>query len=1232
MNKTAIRNFATWARVTLKEEMQQKAGRLGITPTCILKPLPSSTSEVLYFEVGASTPLAVEGKAITARKKIVDRLLQDKNVPYGTAYQALMEEMASTWFNRLAAIRYMEVNDYFPDHMRILSSEVKDKVDPDIVSRPFDSDLEFTTEEKAQILAWKDKNQNDALFTFLLGKRCRELSSWIPGLFSDENDISEAFLQFSYIDPNGVVYHLVHDIPEEDFQDQVQIIGWLYQYYNAELKDEVFAKLKKNIKVSKENIPAATQLFTPDWIVRYMVENSLGRLWLEGHPNPELQAKWKYYVPEAKQEPEVENKLQQLRKEYTQLQPEDLTLLDPCSGSGHILVYAFDVLMDIYQSQGYTERDAAQSILAHNLYGLDIDDRAYQLTYFALMMKARQYDRRIFARGIRPQVCAIEESNGLTKWSDIRGQVEGEQMSLDDQFVNLADELIDTFQDAKNYGSLLRVEQGNYDGLQEYLQQLLVEGCSNVFLSGWLQEVSERMPKLIDQAKLLSRIYWTCATNPPYLGSGNFDEALNQFAKSNYADSKADLFAMFIERCHDFIKPEGFQAMITQHSWMFLASFEKMREKVLQKTIINMAHLGPRAFDEIGGEVVQTTAFVTLKYAISAFKGVYCRLVNPTSQQGKEKLFLARDFRYSVQQENFAKIPGKPIAYWCPKVMYNIFQNKKVKDYAFVGIGMRTGDNNRFLRFWHEVSINTCKLDAHDKYDALQAKCKWIPYNKGGTSRKWYGNNEYVVNWKNDGEEIKNATRKKYPQLGDDLGWKISNEKYYFEPILTWSFVTSSKFGGVRYKPYGFISDVAGSMIITSNALEVYLAALLCSNVVCEILKLCNPTLNIQVKDIANVPVIFDEAHYGNISRLVQENISLSKADWDSFENSWDFQVHPLIKKGMSDLMSIMLGEDDGTTLEERYRDFQTACEDRFIVLQENEEKLNRIFIDLYGLQDELTPEVVDKDITVYRVFDRKEDVPESMAGSNYVLTKQDVMKSLLSYAVGCLFGRYSLDTAGLAYAGGKWDASKYKSFLPDDDNVVPITDEEYFDDDLPSFICAWLKKAFGRENFESNLEFLTDALCTKGTTPKEKLRNYFLKDFYKDHCRTYQKRPIYWLFDSGKENGFKAFVYIHRWNQDTEGRVLLYLHKVQRKYETELRMLEQEIDSITDKHRIGQLEKRREHLEKQLAEVKAYDEKLDHMASEHLAMDLDDGVKVNYEKMQTDREGIKYPILAKIK
>lgn len=1218
MNKTAIRNFATWARVTLQENMRQRAGLLGITPTAILESLPASTSEIQYFDMGTATPLTVEGTAVRTRKKLTERLLQDRERDYRTAYQDLIETMASTWFNRLIAIRYMEVNDYFPDHMRVLSSDVPDKVDPDLVSTPFESDLEFMPDEEQQILDWKDHNQNDALFNFLLRKRCHEIGQWMPDFFEGDDDVSDYFLQFSYIDPNGIVSHLIHDIPEEDFQDQVQIIGWLYQYYNSEWKDEVFAKLKKNVKVSKENIPAATQLFTPDWIVRYMVENSLGRLWLACHPDDELQAKWKYYVPEAQQEADVAQKLAALRTDYARLQPEDLTVLDPCSGSGHILVYAFDVLMDVYLSQGYTEREAAQSILAHNLYGLDIDDRAYQLTYFSLMMKARQYDRRLFSRELRPQVCAIEESNGLTKWSDMRGQVEAEQMSLEDQFVNLADELIDTFRDAKNYGSLLQVEPGNYDGLLDYMQQLLDEGCNNLFLSGWLQEVAERMPKLVRQAKLLRQKYWVCVTNPPYMGAGNMNRKLSDFVKKNYAAYKSDMFSACMVRFTQMTEEKGFLGFLSPYVWMFISSYEKLRELFIhQKTIQTLIQFEYSAFEEA---TVPICSFVLCNHYINK-KGVYFRLTDYKGgmEVQREKMLEAlathdQKMYFESNAASFSKIPGEPVSYWVSQSMVDLYKRPLIKSSFIAKEGVGTRNDDVFLKRQWEVNLNE-----------IGKGKRWLRTDKAGKYKKWFLGTTFVMDWEDEGKRIKN-----YRNPDGSLKSRPQNIQYLYKEGVSWGKVGSGS-TSFRYRPKNLGFNDAAPTLFGDRDLYPLLAALN-SKIYSKLLQIRGETLNMTCGVIEELPLLGYDAEFSEdtLHNIVADCITLAKADWDSFETSWDFQTHPLLAPSALDMAGLITAKQP--TLAERYEQFKAVCEDRFDILQENEEELNRIFIDIYGLKDELTPDVAPKDVTVHLIFDSKDDVPDDLQGSNYVLTKEDVMKSLLSYALGCLFGRYSLDTPGLAYAGGEWDAGKYQTFIPDDDNVVPITDEEYFDDDLPSFICAWLKKAFGRENFEANLEFLTDALGTRGATPKEKLRNYFLKNFYKDHCKTYQKRPIYWLFDSGKENGFKAFVYIHRWTKDTEGRVLLYLHKVQSKYETELRAIDMNLENLSDKRRAARLEKRKDHLQKQLAEIKDYDEILDHMANEQLTMDLDDGVKVNYEKMQTDREGVTYPILAKLK
>lgn len=1231
MDKTAIKKFAIWARNKLIADSIYRARLLGITDKGIQAPLPQSTKDAQFFDIGLKEPSAITGDAITQRKNLVAVIQENaKESTYPEAFSHIMEETAYTWFNRLIAIRFMEVNDYLS--ARVLSSKTPEKIEPDLVTSPFDSDLTFSEDESRQIVDWKMNNQTDDLFRMLFLKECNALNEPLPMLFEKIADYTELLLTLSISDRDGVVWHLVHDIPEDDFRDQVQIIGWLYQYYNTEPKDKVFAR-KSSEKIKKEDIPAATQLFTPDWIVRYMVENSLGRLWIEGHPNEALKEQWKYYLDEAEQEESVQKQLNQIYAEHSKLNLEGLTCLDPCCGSGHILAYMFDVLMQIYLSRGYRDRDAAISIVEHNLYGLDIDERAAQLAYFAVMMKARQYDQRFLSRGIQPHVYAIEESNGLSTWKAFSGSDFG-QLTLDQTYIAQADELIDLFHDAKEYGSILKVEPTDYDNLQDYLEEIRQKGSENILFAAWADEMAKRMPILIRQAKLLSRKYDVVVTNPPYMGSSGMNAKLSKYVKDNYPDSKSDLFAVFIEQCGAMIKPNGYQAMITQHAWMFLSSYEKLREKILQKMIVNMAHLGPRAFEEIGGEVVQTTSFVLRNEFSNGYQGEYCRLIEPTTQKGKEDMFLSAQNRYVSKQENFAKIPGELVAYWISEKMISHFSGPLLGSILTTREGMATANNDLFLRLWYEVNETKIGWGKKNITESLDSRMKWFPYNKGGDYRKWYGNNDYLVNWSNDGYEIKNNVDLRTGRTRSHN----YNGDFAFRKGITWSALSVSKIS-VRYVNNGFLFDSKGARGFANDENSYFSLGLINSIVGQSYLSFIAPTVDFKVGDIIQIPLVLIDKE--DVVSKVQENISISKTDWDSFETSWDFQTHPLLAPSALDMAGLITAKQP--TLAERYEQFKAICEDRFDILQDNEEELNRIFIDIYGLQSELNPEVADYDITVHRIFDSKKDIPQSMYKketdekgktkskvSPYVLTKEDVMKSLLSYAVGCLFGRYSLDTPGLAYAGGEWDAGKYQTFIPDNDNVVPITDEEYFDDDLLSFICAWLKKAFGRENFEANLEFLTDALGTRGTTSREKLRNYFLKNFYKDHCKTYQKRPIYWLYDSGKQNGFKALVYLHRCDENTTGRVRAdYLHRMEQIYTGEVSRMQDIIDHSHSAHEVSVAEKRLEKMKKQIKECQDYDAKLGHLALDQIHLNLDDGVKINYRKVQTGRDGKFYEVLA---
>lgn len=1240
MNKTAIKNFAIWARNKLIADIQYRAGLMGITEDGIKDPLPQSTGTMEFYDIGTAEPYAITGEAISQRKKLVEIIRRkETDSSYATAYKYILEEVAYTWFNRLIAIRFMEVNDYLPSRIRVLSSE-SGKIEPDLVTTPFDAELAFTHAEEETVLRLKIENKLDELFRLLFIKQCNALNEILPALFEKTSDYTELLLNISVVDQEGVVYHLTHDIPEQDFDithtdedgrptGQVEIIGWLYQYYNTEPKNAAFAK---NGKITKEEIPAVTQLFTPDWIVRYMVENSLGRIYIDKRKEQgvyadgrgldemswdEIEAKrianeeeiagqmgWKYYLPEAAQTQEVRQQLDEIQKQSEYKDVQDIKVIDPCMGSGHILVYAFDVLMKMYENDGYSQRDAAQCILEHNLFGLDIDERAAQLAYFAVMMKARQYDRRIFSRGIQPHVYAIAESNGIDAYT------RDYFTNSDPKLKTALESIMNDLHDAKEYGSILTVAPVDFAALYARMDEVQND------ISFHQEAAMNTILPLIRVAEVLAQQYDVVVTNPPYMGSSNMDARLSEFVKKHYSDSKSDLFAVFIERCAQMTGKNRYQAMITQHAWMFLSSFEKLRAKLMLKDTVNMAHLGPRAFEEIGGEVVQTTSFMLRNSYIADYKGTYCRLIEPTTQQGKEEMFLSGENRYTAQQSNFSKIPGSPVAYWMSNALLNCFLNREPLDVKYkMREGIHTADNERFLRLWHEVTLKSIVHNAAS-YQDIDSRGRWVPYNKGGAYRKWYGNNDWVIGFDS---LYRNAMAKL-------KGHVRPSESIYFLEGGTWTAVTMGGFG-IRYYPAGYLFDAGGQVAVGPDIISCI--AYLNSKLFGEIAKLTMPTINYKCGIIKTLPNLC--INEGIVKEKAIDNVTMSQKDWDSYETSWDYKGHPLVRLKLAGAYA--WGDKPPVMhLSSAYNAWKLECKGRFEKLKANEEELNRIFIDIYGLQDELTPEVADKDVTVHRIFDTKEDVPESMQGSNYVRTKRDEIVSLLSYAVGCIFGRYSLDVDGLAYAGGEWDAGKYKTFLPDHDDVIPITDEEYLEDDIISRLCDWLKAAYGADTLEENLDFIAEALGGKGNSSREIIRNYFLKDFFKDHCKTYQKRPIYWLFDSGKQNGFKALIYLHRYTPDTIGNLRVdYLHKMQRVYESEINRMQDMIDHSTNAREVAASTKRKEKLQKQLKECRNYDEMIAHLALSRIELDLDDGVKVNYEKIQTASDGKKYAVLAKI-
>lgn len=1240
MNKNAIKKFAIDARNKLIASVTDKAGMLGITPDNCSEAITKGADFEVY-KTAAGTEVTLNKKQCEQRRKLVDQI-------HARGFEAVVEEVAYTWFNRICAIRFMEVNDYmYPVRVRVLSSEKEGKNEPDVVTMAPEIDWDFTDKEREEIIDAKMNSRLDDLFRMLFIKQCNLLHEVLPGLFEETEDYTEMLLNISFTNEDDVIRMLVDGIDEKDFNittvdedgkvaGQVEIIGWLYQYYNTEPKNKAFAK---KTKITKEEVPAVTQLFTPDWIVRYMVENSLGRMWVEGHPDDELKSKWKYYLNEAEQEESVQQELNKIKAEYATLKPEDIKLIDPCMGSGHILVYAFDVFIQIYENAGWSQRDAAQSIIQNNIYGLDIDDRAAQLSYFAVLMKARQYDRRILTRGIEPNVYAVQESNGIN-----RGQLKYFGAGLTDAEKNAAvsqmEGLLNTLNDAKEYGSLLNVEDYDWELLEKFVENTDTESQISFDTYG-LDETAEQLKQLIKIGKVMAQKYEIVATNPPYAGTSNLSAKVNNFVKKNYPDSKADLFAVFIERCGEMLKKNGYQAMITQHSWMFLTSFEKLRMKLQQKTIINMAHLGARAFEEIGGEVVQTTSFIIQNNFIMNYIGTYLRLLDGESQYEKESLFLRQEQRYDTAQNTFTNIPTEPLAYWIGEKIVECYKkNTYISDYAKPCKGIDTGKNDIFLRLWFEVNENNQYIP-EGKSDIDFSKYKWFPYNKGGSYRKWYGNNEYVINWENSGEKIKNYS-----------GSNLRNKDMYFREGVTWSTVSSNR-NSFRYFDKGYLFDNGGSCLFSNIYLE-YIQGLLNTKVAVELLKI-QPTMNNQPGTIGGLPLIINENI--DIKKIVRENIALAQLDWDSFETSWDFKCHPLIS--VIPQNRALFDDTTDIDLAECYTCWENECNERFNQLKANEEELNRIFIDIYGLQDELTPEVEDKDVTV-----RKADL-------------QRDIKSLVSYAVGCMFGRYSLDEEGLVLAGQPFEAHFFEAsapvcgtgfagapgasvpigefyyktdegvkkctYNPDKDNIIPICDEEYFSDDIVSRFCEWVKIVYGEKSLETNLDFIAKALGNKGNTSREVIRNYFLNDFFKDHCNTYSvtgsgKRPIYWLFDSGKQNGFKALIYMHRYDADTVGRVRTdYLHEAQKYVETAMQSAQYTIDNATSASEKSKATKAVTKYTKQLAEMKIYDEAIAHVANQRIEIDLDDGVKVNYAKFQgvevaqEGKKALKVDLLAKI-
>lgn len=1509
MNKAAIKRFAIEARNKLRNSVTDKAAMLGITPEECSGPVTTGPDFKVY-QTAAGTEVTLNKSQCELRKKLVDKITE-------RGFDTVVEEVAYTWFNRICAIRFMEVNDYLPSRVRVLSSEKDGKNEPDLVTMAPDVDLPFTEEEKEKIYDLKMKGTtaaSDELFQKLFIKQCNALHEILPELFEETQDYTELLLDISYANKDDVIYMLVNQddgIPEADFNvtsvneqgevtGQVEIIGWLYQYYNTELKDDTFAKLKKNIKITKERIPAATQLFTPDWIVRYMVENSVGRIWidhlraLDSSVNEKETAEkfgWKYYLPEAKQEEAVDVRLAEIRSNYKDLKPTDILCIDPCMGSGHILIAMFDVLMDIYTSTGYSERDAAFEIVEHNIHGLDIDQRAYQLAYFAVMMKGRGYNRKFFSDKDHvkpvPKVYAIAESNDILR-SHLSLFGQSMEIKQRETAKEQMEYLLDTFKDGREYGSILNVEECDWKLLQEYVEDLDADG-QITFESYGSEETQKSLRLLIKVAKNLGQKYDAVVTNPPYMGASNMNADLSKFIKDHYADYKSDFFSAFIVKCTRMAKKTGYLGFLTPYVWMFIQSYEKLRNYLFtQATIEKLIQFEYSAFEEA---TVPICTFV-LKNSYVDKKGCYLRLTDfrggmEVQRQKTLEAISNLDCGYYYEQyaKQYEKIPGSPVAYWVSEEFIDGYLFPQVSYYGSAKSGLQTGDNDRFLRYWQEVSNDKIAFNMKSKEEYLDCNKKWVPQIKGGNYRKWYGNFDYIVNWENDGNAIRQCKGCRMNAM--------ANDALYFKNGITWSHTTSSVFGA-RYLPIGFLFNVEAPTFFSNKISDMYVLGFLNSAVAQYYLNAVNSTMHYLVGNIMELPMSYNEEYAQYIEKLVKNNVSIARKDWDSFEISWDFCKHPLMpqreEEGITIFAGMKIGEEkwikklengsacfspindyieqgekennneqgdkyegvfarlkkndtrihdmedrlkddlekiedgeyillrrkssrtvpvfclygfykedakktelssnivkmelipsskmyneflngvsstegkkvawtlffslghlqsniqtaldnkhvnyrfakvqydlfDGgeffieptsdypelthkakrlsyqkeirwvlpnihqstkyilpytplkkesmgchegktnfqfqaeahikekVSIESCYNRWKNECDTRFAQLKANEEELNHIFIDIYGLQDELTPEVEDKDVTV-----RKVDLGRDI-------------RSFISYAVGCMFGRYSLDKDGLILAGQSFesiyfeataprsgtgvagapgdyvptgefyikteDGTKKCKYNPDRDNIIPITDEEYFSDDIVGRFVEFVETVYGKDTLEENLDFIAQALGNKGNSSREVIRNYFIKDFYKDHLKVYQKRPIYWLFDSGKQNGFKALIYMHRYDADTVGRVRTdYLHRAQNYVETAMKSAEYTIENTTVASEKSKAMKAVSKYTKQLAEMQTYDQAIAHVANQRIEIDLDDGVKVNYAKFQgvevaqKGKKALKVDLLAKI-
>ncbi|MGI2092638.1 BREX-1 system adenine-specific DNA-methyltransferase PglX [Shewanella oncorhynchi] len=1200
MNTNNIKKYAPKARREFMDAVAKRLNTFGITA--------NKKGELQIAEAnlqGSVLQIAgnsFDGKLAEPRKRIVARSQK-------LGYAQLIEQVAYTWFNRLCAIRYMEIHDYLGHGFRVLSHPDNPK-GFEIIDHAQDAADELGLDRVRIIELKLAGNKDEDLYRELLLGQCHKLHEAMPFLFDALDDETELLLPDNLTRTDSILRGLVDGIPEEDWQ-QVEVIGWLYQFYISEKKDQVMGKVVKS-----EDIPAATQLFTPNWIVKYLVQNSVGRQWLQTYPDSAIKTQMEYYIEPAEQSDEVNQQLKAitpLSSNGEGIEPETIKVLDPACGSGHILIEAYNVLKAIYEERGFRSRDIPKMILENNLYGLDIDDRAAQLSGFALMMMARDDDKRIFTRNVRLNVLSLQESNHIdlpTLWKALnlsgswqsgtsQGLFSDDEQDLSsfnaDNRYQLLKRTLARFTQAKTFGSLIDVPSDDHDLLKELLSTLVELQESGDSMQ---KPAAKQLIKFVHQALVLSIRYDAVIANPPYMGSKGMNADLKEFAKKNYPNSKSDLFAIFMERTFKLLSQYGFNAQINMQSWMFLSSYEQLRNNLLEdSTLLTMAHLGARAFGQISGEVVQTTAWVIQYEHVKQYQPTFFRLIEGNEEVKKNSLLKRENCFSSTAQDDFKKIPSSPIAYWATEKQIDLFRvYPLLSSVSNVVEGTTTGDVNRFLKLWYEIDYLNIGMGFSDREKAKVSDKKWFPYNKGGEYRKWYGNNNYVVNWWNDGQDLKS-----YP------GCFLRGEKFYFKSGLTWSKVTG---GAISFRLYdqGFLFDTGGLCAFSENI--EYLSAILNSEVSLDIMSILAPTLNFTVGTVSSLPI------NNNIQRIKDSALRLkeiSKLDWDDYEFSWDFKNNPLVffkEKSVEKSFSKLLGRN------------QSLIEDYRVLENYN----NRVIAEAYGIELK-NNEISDRDITLFCNINYRYSTDDSKKSE--IIYKSDVFVELLSYSLGCMMGRYSLNRSGLVFAfanQAQFDhlvqEGVFEKFSPDEDGIIPLTDQEWFKDDATNRFRELVQVVWGEEHLQENLDFVAESLCLNAIKPKksesalETIRRYFSTQFYKDHLKTYKKRPIYWLFSSGKQKAFECLVYLHRYNEGTLSRMRTeYVTPLLGKYDAYAEQLEKQIETADSTSEANRFKKELDALIKKQVELREFDDKLKHYADMRISLDLDDGVKVNYGK-----------------